>query len=316
MKLDLKDRKILYELDRNARQSNNEIAKRVGLNKNTVNYKIIRMQEEKIILGYYSVIDSSKLGYFSMRVYLKFFNTTESKEKEIIEWLNKNPQVGVLARIENIYDLVFMAWAKDIYEIEAFLNEFKKKFRKHFWNEKVHIFARVEHFKRKYLLDKKDNSEEETIGGREIVKYDELDMKILQILAKNSRTPLIEISDKLKKPPRTIAFRIKQLEKNKVIMGYRVNLNLEKLGYEYYKVNFILNDYSQYEALNEFCKINKNIIYVDHTIGEIDFEIDVEIENRKELIKLLGEIKSKFNIRDSEAFSYKEYIKLESIPQS
>ena len=57
MKLDLKDRKILYELDSNARQSNSEIAKKVGLNKNTVNYKINRMTEEGIIAGYYTVID-------------------------------------------------------------------------------------------------------------------------------------------------------------------------------------------------------------------------------------------------------------------
>ena len=68
MKLDLKDRKILYELDSNARQSNSGIAKKVGLNKNTVNYKINRMTEEGIITGYYTVVDSSRLGYFSIRV--------------------------------------------------------------------------------------------------------------------------------------------------------------------------------------------------------------------------------------------------------
>ena len=67
--LDLKARKILLELDRNARQSNSEIAKKVRLNKNTVNYKINSLIDDKVILGYYATIDSARLGYFSFRVY-------------------------------------------------------------------------------------------------------------------------------------------------------------------------------------------------------------------------------------------------------
>jgi len=47
--IDLKDRKILYELDLNARQSLNEIGKKVGLNKDSVAYRIKRMEDEGII---------------------------------------------------------------------------------------------------------------------------------------------------------------------------------------------------------------------------------------------------------------------------
>lgn len=317
VKLDLKDRKILFELDKNSRQSNSEIAKKVGLNKNTVNYKINRMTQEGVIKGYYSVIDSSKLGYFSIRIYLKFFNTNQEDEKKMIEWLNNQKIVGVLAKIETIYDLVIMCWVKNIYEFEDFLQEFKKKFRKHFWQEKVHIFSKVLHFKRKYLLSQKKEYDEEpeTIGGKEISDFDELDLKILRLLAKNARMPLIDISSKLKTPERTIAFRIKQLEKKKIIQGYRINLELQKIGFEYYKLNFILNDFSKYEELENFCKIHENVIYIDKTLEELDFEIDVEIKNKQELLKLISEIKEKFSVRNVDILEFKEYIKLESIPQ-
>ncbi|MBU1199837.1 MAG: Lrp/AsnC family transcriptional regulator [Nanoarchaeota archaeon] len=317
VKLDLKDKKILFELDKNSRQSNSEIAKKVGLNKNTVNYKINRMTQEGVIKGYYSVIDSSKLGYFSIRIYLKFFNTKLEDEKKMIEWLNSQKIVGVLAKIETIYDLVLMCWVKNIYEFEDFLQEFKKKFRKHFWQEKVHIFSKVLHFKRKYLLSQKKEYDEEpeTIGGKEISDFDELDLKILRLLAKNARMPLIDISSKLKTPERTIAFRIKQLEKKKIIQGYRINLELQKIGFEYYKLNFILNDFSKYEELESFCKIHENVIYIDKTLEELDFEIDVEIKNKQELLKLISEIKEKFSVRSVDILELKEYIKLESIPQ-
>jgi len=318
IKLDLKDRKILYELDKNARQSNSQIAKKVGLNKNTVNYKIKRMTDEGVISGYYATIDSSKLGYFSVRVYLNFFNTTSEDEEKMIKWLKENKTVGVLARIETICDLVLMAWVRDIYEFEDFWSEFKRKFRKYFWQERVHIFSGVLHFKRKYLLleNKKDIREFESIGGRERASYDELDLKILRLMAENARMPLIELAEKFKADDRTIAFRIKQLEKKKVIQGYRVNLNLNRIGYEYYKLNFVLDDYSKYSQLQEFCENHENVIYIDKTLEDLDFEIDVEIKNKSELFRLIEDIKKNFNVRQVEILTLGEYIKLESLPQS
>jgi len=64
--LDLKDRKILYELDLNCRQSNAQIGKKVGLSKEVVKYRIKRMEEEGIISGYWTEIDSYRLGYTSI----------------------------------------------------------------------------------------------------------------------------------------------------------------------------------------------------------------------------------------------------------
>ena len=41
--LDLKDRKILYELDINSRQSNSEIAKKTGLSKQVIGLRIKKL---------------------------------------------------------------------------------------------------------------------------------------------------------------------------------------------------------------------------------------------------------------------------------
>jgi len=49
--LDLKDRKILYELDLNCRQSNTQIGKKVGLSRKVVEYRIKKMEEEGVIMG-------------------------------------------------------------------------------------------------------------------------------------------------------------------------------------------------------------------------------------------------------------------------
>jgi len=316
-KLDLKDKKILIELDRHARHTNSEIARKVGLNKNTVNYKIKRMSDLGVISNYWAFINPAKLGYFIMRVYLKFFNTTETQEKTITDFLLKNKKVGVISKIETTYDLGFMVYVKNIYEWEEFWDEFKSNFRKHFWLEKVHIFSGVRYYKRNYLCKSKQdyNSNFETIGGEKTEDYDELDMKILRILAKDARKPIIEIAEQTKTPERTIAFRIKQLEHKKIIQGYRMNLNLSKIGYEYYKLNFLMNDLSNQGELFSFCENHPNVIYIDKTLAELDFEIDVEVKGRQELLDLISEVKKRLNVRDVQILNIKEYLKLESIPQ-
>ena len=58
VQLDLKDRKNLYHLDLNCRQSNTQIGKKAGLSRQVVEYRIKRMEEEGIIKGYWTNIDA------------------------------------------------------------------------------------------------------------------------------------------------------------------------------------------------------------------------------------------------------------------
>ena len=85
MKLDLKDRKILYQLDLDSRQSFAQIGRKVGLARNSVSYRINRMEEEGIIQGYYTVIDCFKLGYSSLRFYLTYQYASPQIKKQILE---------------------------------------------------------------------------------------------------------------------------------------------------------------------------------------------------------------------------------------
>jgi Lrp/AsnC family transcriptional regulator, regulator for asnA, asnC and gidA len=315
--LDLKDRRLLYELDLNSRLPISDIAKKIRLNKNTTNFRLNRLIRDSFIIGFYPVIDISKFEYFSIRIYFNFFNTRPEKEQEIFQFLTKHPSVVVVAELETIYDVMFSVVGKDIYEFENFWNEFKLKFRKSFCNEKINIFTKVVHLKRKYLALKKESIsyEEEIIGGNEKVPYDKLDLKILSILVKNCRISALEISEILNVPARTIIYRLKQFEKKKIIQGYRINLNLDKLGYGYYKINFQLNSLDKLNELVSFCKNNPYIIFINYTLSDYDFEIDIEIPNKKELNNLIKEIKIKQDIRKFEVLSFKTYHKLESIPK-
>lgn len=298
IKLDLKDRKILYELDLNSKQSYHEIAKKVGLSKDSVLYRIKKLQEEEIIKQFHTVIDVGKIGFTSFRLYLKLQNTTPEKEGEIIEYLKKQNIVTWIVSIDGEYDLGMWILTKSIKEmnnlwknlIERYLDFIEKRF--------LTIFTNVSYYPRAYLLDKKKNFAEYIfITEPEEVKIDEVDLKILILLASNSRIPALEISKELNITPKTVTARIRQLEKKKIIVGYRTMFDIEKLGYQYFKLHFNLHNVTstKEKQFKLFIKEQPNIIYDNEVLGGDDIEIDVQVKSLQELRLLIGQIKEKFS---------------------
>jgi len=316
IKLDLKGKKILSQLDINSRQSNSKIAKKVGLSKEVVNYRIKNLEESGIIKGYYTVIDFSKLGYFSIRVYLKLLDASTEKEKEMLEFLVNHKNTFFVAKIDGAYDIGFGTWIKEIYEFEKFWNSFKMKFKKFIGKDNFSIFTKAYHFHRAYLLDKKtEETKPEIFGGNKIEKHDEKDIKILRLLAKNSRISIIEMSEKLKMPPKTIDFRIKKLEKNGIIQGYRFIFDFELFGYEYYKVDLMLKDIARVNNLIQFSQNHPNILYIDQTIGGSDFEFDLEVKNKEHFLEIINKLREEFpEIREWSYFNIRHYPKLLYFP--
>ncbi len=315
--LDNKDKKIIFELDQDSKQPVSTLSKKIRLNKNTTHFRIQRLIKEEYITGFYPTIDISRLGYYAFRVYFRFFSASETKEKEIISYLVKDKNCGVVAELESVYDVMFMFITNNTPDFEQFWNSFKKKFRAFIWDERIHLITSVIHLKRKYLNEDNKNihNKLEIVGGNKPVKFDQKDLIILSQLAKNCRQSALDIFKTTKIPPRTIIHKIKKMEKRGIIQGYRVNLNLEKINREYYKVNFNLSKMDEFDELIEYCKTHSNVTFIDNSLSNYDLEIDLEVKNKNELVKMINEIKNKFSsIRIYEIIPFKKYLKIESIP--
>lgn len=317
LKIDLKDRKILYELDLNSRQSNSTLGKKVGLSKDIVNYRIKKLENAGVIEGYYSVIDVSRLGYFSVRVYLKLIDSNSEDEELIKKYLINSKQVFYFTRSEGSFDIDFGVWVKSIGEFDTFYDLFKKKFKKFVRDEKISVFIRSYHFHRAYLLGKKyDDAKEKYFGGEKEIPHDITDIRILSLIAGNSRMPTIEISKKLNIPATTIANRLKLLQKTGVIQEYRILFNHKLLGYEYYKITLDLMTIERTDSLFKFVKQNPNVIYFDKTVGGGDFELYLEVESKDHLLKIIMEMKEKFpEIRCWNILGLNKYEKLIYFPE-
>jgi len=318
IKLDLKDKEILYQLDSNARQSNSQIAKKLRLNKNVVNYRISRLENLGIIRSYSTIIDFSKLGFFLFRVYIDFYEFNINKENELIEYLNKEDLVSDLIRTVGDWDIIANFYVEKINNFQKSFTNFLNKFRSIIKNYDVEIVVNEKILSRDYLLDKKSlNRDILSIGGSSADKLDKKDLEILSLMMKNARIPVIDMTSKLKITSMAIIHRIKQLIKKGVILGFKADINLSKINYSRYRIEFELNDTSIINSFVSHCQNDKNIVSVTNAVGNnFDFRCDLEIDNFKIFADFINSLKNRFQdkIRDYKYVRFIDYYKQNRIP--
>ena len=293
--LDLRDKGIIYELEKNARSPISEIAKKLKISKQLVSYKIKKLEEKGIIEGYHAVIDTSRLGFTTYRVYLKFQNITTKKREEVLAYITKLKEVTILLTIDGRWDVGFAVSVKEIFD---FYEVWEKILihRENISSYEISIYSPIYHLTRSFLSpNDQESSQILILGGKQKTDFDELDIDILKKIAPNVRIPLTEIASKLKKSPQFIINRVKSLEKRGIIQGYRPILNWSLLGYDYYKVDIILSSHKLNEEIFNFCKNNKYIFQIDKTIGGSDFEIEIYAKNKRHFREIMGEIQNKFH---------------------
>jgi Lrp/AsnC family transcriptional regulator, leucine-responsive regulatory protein len=304
MILDLKDKKILYELDKNSRQPNSEIARHVHLSKQVVGFRIQKLIADKIISFFYTVIDTSKLGFTLHKNFVRLRNITKEKEKEFIEYIKSNPNVVWAASSDGRYDFIFSTWAKDVESLDRILKEINNKFGTFIYERQVATILKGQYLPRDYLLDKKRAS----FGGASFgavakkVNLDKVDWQILLDLGKNARTSAVNISQKPEISADAVGDRLKKMRKLGVITGYTIVPNESKYPYMHYKILISLKNISEKieQDIIDYCKANPNIVYIVKALGEWDFEVDVEVESIEKFRELMMNLKSRFqnDLRD------------------
>lgn len=298
--IDIKDRKILYHLDLDSRQSFGQLGKKVGLHKDVVAYRVKRLQEKGIIKNFYTFIDFSILGYTFLRFYLSFQYVTPEIREKIIDFFLKYKYCNVIHLTEGHYDLTIFVTLKDI---RKFFHSWQKAFtnyKGYFANQVLSLYCQeiVKQFS--FLVDEKDREKDNKsmyeiwFGSEKIVDIDNLDFQILKLIAPNARIPTIDIAKKLDSTAVTINKRINNLEKSGIIKAYRVGIDFLKIGFRDYKVDIILKSPKDYNKILKFIESNPNLHRIIKTIGYVDIELVFVLENVDRLHQIMGDLSNKF----------------------
>jgi Lrp/AsnC family leucine-responsive transcriptional regulator len=130
-KLDEKDKKIIEQLQLNARQNISEIAKKTNLPRDIVKYRIKRLEQNKLVRQYHAFINPALLGY-PLYVYVGFslLNINPEEENKFISFLKSKKQIIYVAKNSGKWDFSIGVAAKDYNDFDKVLKEVRAEFTK------------------------------------------------------------------------------------------------------------------------------------------------------------------------------------------
>ena len=318
--IDERDKKILSILEQDARQTDSTVAKKAGLSKQVVNYRIQKMTKSRVISNFYTVVNVGNLGLSTYYVFIQLKNLNKEKERKILEKINSLDSVGWLVSCIGRWNVILNVNESSVLNFEKTLNTIIKLFGDSIHDYKFTLLLEAEHIGYKFLSESRKIFEPLYQGeGEKMFRLDITDEKILRGLSQDARQDLISLSDKIKIPVHILHYRLKRMIKNKVIEGFKPKLNIGRLGYQWYLLLMKLSveDEEGKKGLAEFCKGHKNIYYVTSTIGEYNLMLDVHVNSVEELNNLVSEIKNKFpeTVQIYESMTIIEEFKIDYLPK-
>ncbi len=297
--IDLKDRKILYELDLDSRQSFAELGKKVGLTKEIIENRVKKLQDKGIIKHFYTEIDDYKLGYRRYRFYFNYQYVSPEIKEEIINFFVKNKYVRIIHSTEGQFNLVLISDVKGISKCYAVWDTIISRYREYLANQVFSVIYRANLYRYSFLLEEgiKENGSriKSTIyGSDDHVEIDDLDYQILTLLSQNSRLHTIEIAEQLNSTALEIKNRIKHLKDTGIIKAFRLDIALSKLEYHRYKVDIILKDYAKLHTIINYIEENPNLDEVILSIGYADLEMVFILKSASQLHEIMKDLETKF----------------------
>jgi len=295
IRLDKLDKDLLFELTSNCRQSNSIIGRKLRRSKQTILYRMKRLEEEKIITAYNALIDFRVLGFNSIRVYFKLRNITPDKEGEMYADMKSNDLFLWTVNLEGDIDIGFYVWIRTISQFYEQWERFFKKYRQYILRQEVYLSINMIHYPVKILKMPKEVDEWVVGRNNALEKIDEVDFKILKILSREANKPIVEISKQSGISAKLAAYRIKKLEEKKIILAYNAIIDETKIGYSMYKIDFYLFNHSKITQMIEYARQHPNIKNVMKTVGGPDFEIEVMVKDINELKSMVDDIRTRFS---------------------
>ncbi len=310
-KIDIKNKKILFELDKNSRLSISKIGKKIGLSQEVTFNRVNKLLEQNIIKRFQTVVAISKIGFVAPKIYLQLQNTSKKEIEELQNYLIQHKKVFWFGICQGRWDLIIGYWSKNAFEFGELMDELLNKFSKIILEREITFGKDTIQFNRKWLYPTQSEIIETKFESKlEKNKLDHIEEEILKYLANNARLTTTELAKLINITPSIIRYKLKQLETKQIISGYKLALNTHKLGYENCKAFIYFKNITEKrkKELIQFCKQHPQIINIVLCVGSWDFEIEMEVKNFEQYYTIMEDIKEIFKdiIKNYESVIFKD----------
>ena len=289
--LDEFDKRILYELDRDSSLPLSKLARAVKKSKQFTLFRLKRFEREGVITHYTAIVDMARMGNFTFRFYVRLRQSTRGDLEKIVQDLKAQENIWTIAICHGKWDLAFFVGTKRIEDVHKAWDNFRLKYRRHIESYNFCLYSPIYNFNRTFFMEGDADVITRVYGSSERAEVDETDLKIIQEYAPNVRRSTLQLAKKLGLSPETVARRIKRLEKQKVICGYKIGLDIERLGCLSARIDLDLLSTAREAEMLEYCKQHRAVYQVNKTIGGADFEIELIVRDLNELLGIMDDIR-------------------------
>lgn len=122
--MDVTDRKILMQLQQNAKQNTKEIATKIGLSVTPTYERIKKLEQQEIIKSYVALVDRNKIG----KELIAYCQVTLSKQqKKLADNFKREilllPDIMECHQVSGNFDYLLKIAVNDISSFHSFINE-------------------------------------------------------------------------------------------------------------------------------------------------------------------------------------------------
>ena len=229
------------------------------------------------------------------KVYLKLENIPDEREKFFDE-LKRNKDIYWIGISDGVFDCVFAMLSKSITEYYEKINSLLSKWDYLVISKVLGTMVGTWQFNKKFFLEDK-NGEFVNFGSNMINnEIDGLDYKILNILVNDARIPLMELARRVKSTIEIVRGRIKKLEEKKIILNYRIAVDFNKLGLEFFKAIIYFRKLSEKDekSLFEWMRTHPNSLYYIRSLAPWEVEFEFAVESYQHFNSIINDLRKKF----------------------
>jgi Lrp/AsnC family transcriptional regulator, leucine-responsive regulatory protein len=319
IKLDVKDRKILYELEVDARQSSSTIAKKVGLSREVVAYRIRQLEASRVIQYYVAIIDYVRLGFMFCRAFFRYNNVSPDIEEEMLSYLKKDPDVSWIGLGHGNTDMGVIYITQNINLLEESYSKFLYRFSGYFKSQNISLAFKIYHFCNTYLYANSDRNHLVVGANKTAEPIDELDHQILLALMKDPRMSIVDLSRKIGTSIKTANTRFKSLRDRGILLGFKCQINTRILNLEHHKIFLYLRRFDQenVQALIRYISHQNEVVYITVPFGSAHLEFELIVKGSLHLFEFMRTMNIKFPelIKDYDAAYFYRWPEINYIPR-
>ncbi|QLY30376.1 Lrp/AsnC family transcriptional regulator [Nocardia huaxiensis] len=132
------------------------------------------------------------------------------------------------------------------------------------------------------------------------IKIDALDSRLLAELARDPRTPILELAQRLGIARNTVQARMRRLEESGAVRGYPPNVDLQAIGFAVNALLGIELDQNKMDAIVEALREFPHVLEVHATTGRSDLLVRIAAQTQQDLLGIIQRVHSIPGVKHTE----------------